>query len=324
MTSNTDTDQRREAWSRYWASGAAHSCVGSFDASYSGAIGDFWRSVFAGATPRHHVLDVATGNGPLTRLAFQYGGHVGGMEIDAVDMADVAPAWFDPAHYPGVRFHSGVAAERLPFADETFDCVVSQFGVEYARRPDAFVEALRVARFHACFAFVMHHSDSVLARVAREEAANADFLLSAQGLLAAARNALPWMARARAGMDISTSVLAGAAREDYNRAMGDVGARIEAAGVPDLLVHTRHWVHGLLAEPPHVGLARQLESLDEHESQLRAAALRSSELVRFALDESQVRDIARLFQNVRPNAVVRYEALSQHEGILGWGLRVES
>lgn len=324
MRSDADIHERREAWSRYWAGGAAHSCVGSFDSAYSGVIGDFWKSIFVDATPRCRVLDLATGNGPLARLAYQGRQQVTGLEVDAVDLADVAPDWFDPETQPGMRFHSGVAVEHLPFPDGTFDCVVSQFGVEYARRPDAFLETLRVAQPRACFAFVMHHVDSVLSRVAREEAANADFLLSAHGLVAAARNVLPWIARAREGVEIAASAVAQSARDDYNRAMRDIGARIDVSSVPDVLMETRHWVHALLAARTSATLPEQQVRLAEHASQLRAAALRSAELVRFALDEAQVRAIAQVFQDARPNAVVHYEALRQHEGILGWGLRIDT
>ena len=58
-------DPRRQAWSSYWAQGALHSCTGSFDARYSGAIGAFWDAVVAEIPPGSRVLDLATGNGAL-------------------------------------------------------------------------------------------------------------------------------------------------------------------------------------------------------------------------------------------------------------------
>ena len=157
-----DADARRIAWSQYWSAGGLHSCPGSFAGNYAGAIADFWQTALADLTPGTRVLDLATGNGALPQLLLQrYGDEV---QVDAVDAAQLAPTWFDPSRHPGVRFHSGVMIEALSFEDASFDCVVSQYGIEYAMRPDACQQALRVLRPQGRLALVMHHTGSVLAR----------------------------------------------------------------------------------------------------------------------------------------------------------------
>ena len=54
---------RRDAWSRYWAGGAPHSCIGTYGERYGGTIAGFWSEVFGALPAVAHVLDVATGNG---------------------------------------------------------------------------------------------------------------------------------------------------------------------------------------------------------------------------------------------------------------------
>ena len=109
------------------------------------------------------------------------------VDVDAVDLAQVAPAWYTPADYPRIRFHSGVRMESLPFPDGHFTLIVSQFGFEYAQREPALRECLRVLAPGGRLAFVMHHAGSVLAKVGRSELAIHERLLEAGGLLDAAR-----------------------------------------------------------------------------------------------------------------------------------------
>lgn len=321
MSSKSDSEKRRLAWTNYWAQGASHSCVGSFGGSYSGAIGAFWSSLFDVCSAPIRLLDLAAGNGPVARLAWERWGRGAGLEVDAVDLAKVAPAWYRSAEHLSVRFHSGVSIENLPFEDASFDCVVSQFGIEYAARPKAFLEALRVAKPGAIFGFVMHHADSVLADVARHEAANADFLLGGGGLFAAAEEVLPWLGRIQAGTESPTSPGAVASRDRYNKAMQALTHRIEAANVPDMLVEARGWVHELLGRHFQVDVTRKLERLQLYRAQVEAAGLRSAELVRFALRERDTAEIAEIFRQALPDSPVLVAPLIQREGLLAWSLR---
>ena len=54
---------RRDAWSRYWAGGAPHSCIGTYGERYGGVIAGFWRDRFGALPAVARVLYVATGNG---------------------------------------------------------------------------------------------------------------------------------------------------------------------------------------------------------------------------------------------------------------------
>lgn len=86
------------------------------------------------------VLDIACGTGVLARAAAARGGHVAGLDLSA-EMLAVAR---DRA--PRVGWVRGDAS-RVPFRDEAFDAVVSQFGLmHFDDKVGAIREQLRVLR----------------------------------------------------------------------------------------------------------------------------------------------------------------------------------
>lgn len=311
-----------QAWSSYWSAGALHSCIGSFDANYSGAIGTFWDRLAADMRPGDRVLDLATGNGALPlRLWQQRGSGTASVHIDAVDQAALAPDWYQPDTHPQISFHPGVSMEALPFAAGRYDWIVSQFGIEYARRPESLDECLRVLKPDGRVALVMHHAGSVLVSVGRTELANLELLLAPDGLIAATAGAVPWIARARGGApNLSANAEAGQARARYNQAMAAVTEAIGASPVPDALHENRQWVHGLLSGAAGIDPRAQLQALEAHRQALQAAALRTGEMVEHALDEAAVEQIAQHLRQARPQCVTRCAPLSQAEGVLGWAL----
>jgi SAM-dependent methyltransferase len=89
-------------------------------------------------------LDVATGSGNAAEAAARRGATVSGLDL-VPELVDAARARFDAAGLEG-EFVVG-DAERLPFADDSFDKVTSIFGVMFAPRQEkAAAELVRVAR----------------------------------------------------------------------------------------------------------------------------------------------------------------------------------
>lgn len=315
-------NSRSQAWSSFWSKGPLHSCIDSFGQNYSGAIGDFWRAIFADMNPGDRVIDLATGNGALPLLL----SHEQGEDawIDAVDLATVAPTWHQGSQHPNIHFYSGTAVEKLPFSDASFDLVISQFGLEYAVWPAALLECARVMKPFARAAFVMHHADSVLVEVGRTEAANQALLLAPDGLLAAASGVIPWIERARAGeLDTEEIRVAQEARAAYNLAMANVGAEIQRSSVPDLLIESRELVHGLVSTALAADAASGLATLAEYRRALDEASLRTTELIQHALDQRRADQLVEAFQQVLPSHSCSCQVLSQEQGVLGWRILVQ-
>lgn len=97
------------------------------------------------------VLDVACGTGVVALAAARTGARVSGLDLTPELLARAR----ENASIAGVEidWHEG-DAEALPFADATFDVVVSQFGHIFAPRPDIAVrEMLRVLKPGGTIAF---------------------------------------------------------------------------------------------------------------------------------------------------------------------------
>lgn len=90
------------------------------------------------------VLDVACGNGNLAIPAAYYGAKVTGIDI-AANLIEQANVWASSA---GVQVHFEEGdAEQMPYADASFDTIVTMFGAMFTPRPDKVAsEMVRVTR----------------------------------------------------------------------------------------------------------------------------------------------------------------------------------
>lgn len=103
----------------------------------------------------HRVLDVACGTGVLARAAAARVGTAG--TVAGVDPGRGMLAVAEELA-PGIEWKEG-SAESLPFPDETFDAVVSQFGMMFfADRSRAVKEMLRVLKPGGRFAVAVWES----------------------------------------------------------------------------------------------------------------------------------------------------------------------
>lgn len=137
-------DPAAAAWHDYWCAPRLAACVPD-DPAAAAAIEQHWSAWFAALPAGTRVLDVGTGNGALLLCAARAA--PGALELTGVDRAAIDPPRHVPTHrseLAAMRFYAGVKAEQLPFADRSFDVVVSQYGLEYAALGPALAEVARV------------------------------------------------------------------------------------------------------------------------------------------------------------------------------------
>lgn len=106
---------------------------------------------FAGVQPNARVLDVGCGTGVVALTAARRGAQVTGVDLTPELIARAR----ENATLAGltIEWHEG-DAEALPFSDQSFDFVVSQFGHMFAPRPEvALAEMLRVLKPGGTIAF---------------------------------------------------------------------------------------------------------------------------------------------------------------------------
>lgn len=312
---------RQAVWSRHWASGAAHSCAGSYGTTYGGAVAAFWRGVCDRSPAPLRALDIATGSGAIPRL---WRGFRTGDTWDAVDLSPDAPAWMRDAG-PGLHFHGGVLAEALPFADASFDLVTSQYGLEYGDLGRAVPELLRVRRPGGRVAMVLHHAASRPVSLAAVELAHLDWLAGPGGLLRACEAMLGPLARARtpegrAGLDGDAT--AEAARARFNAAQDALAARARAApDGADVLGEVQDAVAGVLGSVVQQGESAGRQALQALEQGLGDSRLRLQELRDCALDAAAAQGLCARIAAAGLQAALA--PLREGSHLMGWTLRAE-
>ncbi|HIY71798.1 MAG TPA: class I SAM-dependent methyltransferase [Candidatus Luteimonas excrementigallinarum] len=321
---NSNPADRALAWSNYWRHGALHSLPTSYRGNYEGEIRHFWAGVLAETHAGQKLLDIGTGNGALPLLTWELRS-TRSPAMDAVDIADVAPAWLSdlPSEQQNrIRFHASTRAEHLPFADACFDLVCSQYGFEYTDTAAASMEAARVLRPGGTLALVMHHSDSQLAAVAAAETSATETLCAPGGLLESAEAMAPWMGMAGRGelADLNASPQATSDRQRFNSLAQALATQAATEG--GLLAESLQWVFGLLRalQQGQIDTAEAAMHLSNYADQLRQAQLRSEELCLHALDDARM---GQLQKSLESSGFSRVETgLVHHDRLLmGWTLR---
>ncbi len=167
--SSHDLQSSRRIWTEYWRSGRQGCLTEEAPASARNHIANLWCSWFKERRYGAHILDLACGAGDVARIALSVGaGSKLDFVIEGVDLAELEGAVETTAAANGtsMRLQGGVDMTHLPFADRSFDCAVSQFGIEYADLNAASRELARAMKPDGGGLFLVHHKKSAISSAA--------------------------------------------------------------------------------------------------------------------------------------------------------------
>ncbi|HWB48872.1 MAG TPA: methyltransferase domain-containing protein [Stellaceae bacterium] len=132
-----DPDELRAFEHAGWQKAAAY-----YASTFAAATGEFAAALLdaAGAGPGMRLLDLCCGTGLIAAAAAARGAIAAGLDFSPAMLAEAR------AVRPELDFREG-DAEAMPFPGDSFDAVVSSFGIHHVPRPArALAEAQRVLR----------------------------------------------------------------------------------------------------------------------------------------------------------------------------------
>ena len=165
------------SWTHFWdkASGETPGCLPHMPAYVNALIETSWADFFHALPTDADLLDLGTGNGAVLFLARKTRPD---LSLTGVDQARTLP---DPG--TGIRLLPETKLTSLPFDDNTFGAVTSQFAIEYSALNKSTAELKRVLRPGGAFQLLCHHSESVIVTHNLSRLAAIKDLLSPNGLL---------------------------------------------------------------------------------------------------------------------------------------------
>ncbi len=156
MSDSATSPSDVEHWDAFWR--ARDKAIVQEDAgARDPAPALFWEAFFKREFARNQqprLIDIACGNGAVTALAIAAAGEIGA-DLTA-HCVDYSPSAVEELRrqFPQVE---GIAcdAREIPYPDQQFGVVVSQFGIEYAGK-EAFPEAARLVALNGTLTAIVH------------------------------------------------------------------------------------------------------------------------------------------------------------------------
>ena len=229
MTASSNANNKnthRDDWSEYWAKGFASSFAGQ---EYEGAIADHWYSTISELADGATVLDLCCGSGSIFRL-------IDSEQRRRLNLVGVDYAKLPPTDQNDFKLIGETNIEQLPFEDQSFDLVISQFGIEYADINRAIQEAQRVVKSKGRMSFICHHPRSAIVSNNKSIHSCTTQILD---------RALPDLKQMAKGLDLMHKanplgrVLADRYRDSFNSTMSSLlsefGGTVYETGFPDAL-----------------------------------------------------------------------------------------
>lgn len=199
----------------------------------------------------------------------------------------------------GARSQASVQMEALPFKDDAFDAITSQFGIEYSKAGQAIREVGRTLRSGGQLRFLVHHSGGPLLRHNLKRLEGLEWAVGVSETLPRARRVV----EVRAFANLPTPPFFTEKIQEARRIFG------AGSGAEEIIVAIYQTIE--LSRGASVNDAKA--SLDELESAATGEIRRVRALARAAMDADKVRQCVGQIE-LSGIAVVSVEEISEGQG----------
>jgi ubiquinone/menaquinone biosynthesis C-methylase UbiE len=308
-----------DQWEAFYRGGALATGPTGPDGSYDLEVRQAWSDFFSSLTDGARVLDVGTGNGVVALIAAETAAARGQrLEIHATDLARIDPrrdVRGAARRLAGIQFHPGVATEKLPFEDESFDAVSGHYALEYGEPSASLAEIRRVLKPGGDAQFILHHADSLLVQSARRSMRETEFVLKDTKLYRRLHRLVTMDQVAPGATERASTELRGAIQLVKNAAAqartagGGLVLKVALDAVQKLLVARRE------LKPQLAGL-----EVDRAEEELRASWRRLNDLVAHARTEADMERLESQATDAGFSLIERFPQMHAGSNLVGWQL----
>lgn len=287
-----EAEENTAHWDQFWQQGEAACCDDRGSPGHAEAVDKVWKRLFESVTAGAAVLDLCTGNGSVLAIASASGNVRGGLGVDF--------ALTRPSLEQGFDFlRASVTA--LPVADNSYDIVTSQFGIEYTPLEASMAEVARVLRRSGQSVFVVHAANGVTATGARRQLDDLDELLDERQPFPAAREALDkvvTLERAESPPDAAARADAEAAYGRFYAGLEWLGSAWQSRSAGDVFRNTGELLQHTFQHRQAFPLATLLGKVDETEASVGFHRDRLRALVDAARDRDGMAELVELAARV--------------------------
>lgn len=296
------------AWDQYWRDGRLASCGGEGGTAYQAAITGGWREFFRTLPTGSCILDVCTGNGAIACVAEETAQERGiSFNIEAFDGAVIAASETVGGM---IRFRSRVRAESLPYPDDSFNAVVSQYGFEYTHIEKSLPELARVALANCRLRLMIHAQEGIVVDHARRQLEEAERLL---------RSAIFQTARGLAEQRESRTIeQTRTLKERYNESVRELERLAAGSYEPEMYSNICRVLTHALSIQPHVGTKLVLEKIEEVSETVRAHAQRLLAMTQAGFNRTEVKALAKRIRELWRQEVCVSSCRRADGSLLGW------